>query len=200
MRSEEPPGVNEGKLGSGGHLSLPLERRICLHVVLSGEGQNILGVPPFHGFILPDLLSQAINGDEASLLKQTRPVVGPLFVDVVLSPLQRYCCRKENDGSQSCQRLDKVLSRFGRKMLGNLQRHDLIEGRVKPKRMFQIDGDKPVRRNLQHFRRHVVPIDANHVIDAPFPEYRQPRADAAADIDDPLRSDQLENQRNNRSC
>src|SRR2546425_2970938 len=174
---------------------LRLERRVAFHQIRPGEQQRVLGVPILDGLVMPDSPSNAIYRNVATLLEQLCPFLRPLLVDVVVSTLMRDSRRKQNRWGCSGKGLHKGRGRFGRQMLGHLQRYGQVKDAPKFKGLAQAERPEMFLRNLKEGSINIVAVNPKNVYYAEFPKDSEPASLAATDIHDTTYGEQLQHDR-----
>ena len=124
--------------------------------------------------------------------EEVGPEARPLLVDVAIALLEGYGGGEDDGRRQPGQALHQRLRRLRRKMLGDLEAQGEIEPPAQLQRPAQLVLVEQSRGDLQIGAGHPGAVDATNVGDAVLAEGREPQAGAAADIDDALGPEQLD--------
>jgi len=60
------------------------------------EYQDVLRIPPFYIWIIPDTIADRVDGDISLAHKQLRPILRPLLVNMAPPSLIGNCCAEQN--------------------------------------------------------------------------------------------------------
>ena len=119
-------------------------------------------------------------------LKNRAQIVRPLLVDVVMAALKRNRRRKKHHRSEGRKIGDETLGARRGKMFGNLERKRQVEFPLDLEGLLEVGATEALARNLQLVLIDPDTVQPEDVFDPVFAKNRQPRATAAADIDDAL--------------
>ena len=114
---------------------------------------------------------------------------------MVGAALKRDRRREEDDRPEADQRIDERRCVLGGEMLGDFQAQDQIESPLQANGRRQVMSQESLAGDFQKGGVHVAAIDPKGVGDALLGEDRQPRANAAADVDNRAGLDRLRDER-----
>jgi len=187
--------MDERKGFSPATLFLALQQRIAVERVGRDKEQQVLSVEELHVLVTPDARPEAVDHDVPVRVEQRRPVIRPLFVDVVSATLARYGRREHHDGSEARQIANEASGLSGRKMFGHFEAHRQVE----PSRQLQwsreIVDRKQAGGNPQELSVDVRAVHTKDIRDASLTQDLQPRRHAASDINDAPRREVVDDER-----
>ena len=100
--------MNQSKLLRICPLELRLQRWVAGQKLHTHKEQRVLRIPPLDRFVLPDPLPNEIHEYIATLFEKFCPLVGPLFVDMVIPALKRDGRGEQDRWCQTRKRIDKL--------------------------------------------------------------------------------------------
>src|SRR5262249_38287632 len=128
-----------------------------------GKEEAIEAIAEVDALVVADTRANEVEKLELMRGKLSAPVFPRLLVDVVLSPLTRYRCRKQDQGAVSYQIGDKRIGAAGIEMFRHFEALHQVELPPERKRDRHVERLEGGPRNDQLLRIDIVPIHTDHV-------------------------------------
>ena len=164
-------------------------------LLLFTVNKRVLRIEEEHARVIPERLAQTVDTHIALRLKEVRPVIGPLLIDVALSALPGDGRREDDHVTQRRQIPDKRLGTIRLQMLCYLKGY----GQIVPPLLWA--GDAQIGFTERFAREEKLgeinprTINAANVLNAALLEYGKPMTPVAANIDHTTGARQIKNVR-----
>src|SRR5262245_21973697 len=126
----------------------------------------VLPVPPRDLLVSPYPRADDVEGLKPLHSKQARPVALPALVNMTHTALARTGGGEQHDVAVRGQKPDKARGGSAVQVFGHLERHDEVELPFQNRWRVQVSRDETRGVDHQLGARHIVPVDADEIVDA----------------------------------